>query len=179
MEAPKIRHIISKANIRSSTRHVGGHGDCTGPTGLGDDVMEAARAAAAKSPILLASNLSYGVAVLKHLAREALKFLADTDALADAAAVPAIAARVPEPARVDDAVSVREVAGPDVHLIPWFNIIFLTIVVLENLAPPFATPPRVRSTSAVAYSRDHRAPARPTRRSRRAARTPAPAQASS
>ena len=48
-------------------------------TGLGEDIMEAARAAASKSPILLASNMSYGVAVLKHLTREALKFLAGFD----------------------------------------------------------------------------------------------------
>ncbi|MFH1437024.1 MAG: 4-hydroxy-tetrahydrodipicolinate reductase [Pseudomonadota bacterium] len=48
-------------------------------TGLGEDIMEAARAAASKSPVLLASNMSCGVAVLKHLTREALKFLAGFD----------------------------------------------------------------------------------------------------
>lgn len=50
-----------------------------GTTGLDGKVMEAARDTARKAPVLVSPNLSYGVAVLKRLALEALKHLGGFD----------------------------------------------------------------------------------------------------
>jgi 4-hydroxy-tetrahydrodipicolinate reductase len=50
-----------------------------GTTGLDEKIMAAAREASSKAPILISPNLSYGVAVLKHLAKTAQKLLRGFD----------------------------------------------------------------------------------------------------
>jgi 4-hydroxy-tetrahydrodipicolinate reductase len=52
-----------------------------GTTGLDEKIMAAAREASSKAPILISPNLSYGVAVLKHLAKTAQKLLRGFDTL--------------------------------------------------------------------------------------------------
>ena len=50
-----------------------------GTTGLDEKIMAAAREASSMMPILVSPNLSYGIAVLKHLARTAQRLLSGFD----------------------------------------------------------------------------------------------------
>jgi len=50
-----------------------------GTTGLGPQVLERLRLASARIPVLVAPNTSLGVAVLRHLVREAARLLAGFD----------------------------------------------------------------------------------------------------